>query len=256
MGRAPDPAGLAASRPILLPARGARAVHVTPLRAIMITTDPRPFPDGQRNHQEHEGFLPLLPIVERHARAVFRHLPEVHLEETVAEAVAAAFLAYVRLKLRGRDPVRDFPACMAGYAVLHVKCQRHVGGRTSSKDVISALAQARHGFRVESLPRSFRRPQGDLYGTVRGQQHNDAFEEQLQDKRHWPVPDRAAFRLDFFDFFQTLSRRDRKIVRYLARGHSGKEAAQKFRLTPGRITQLRQAWRREWYARHGEAAPV
>ena len=222
----------------------------------MSTTNPRPSPNGQRNHQEHDGFLPLLHIVQRRARIVFRHLPEVHREETVAEAVAAAFEAYVRLKTRGQDPVHDFPSRMAGYAVLHVKAQRHVGGQSTSQDVLSVEAQAEHGFQVEPLPCTSRRSPEDLYGTVRGQQRLDAFEEHLQDTRHWPVPDRAAFRLDFSDFFQSLNRRDRKIARFLGRGHSGKEAAQKFRLTPGRISQLRHAWCREWYTRHGEAAPV
>ena len=39
---------------------------------------------------------------------------------------------------------------------------------------------------------------------------------------------------------------------YLSLGHGAKKAAAKFRLTPGRVTQLRQQWCREWHAMHGE----
>ena len=83
--------------------------------------------------QEHDGFLALLPVVERHARVTFRGLPPVHREEAVAEAVAAAFQAYVGLRQRGHDPVRDFPSLMATFATLHVKNDGQVGGQSTSK---------------------------------------------------------------------------------------------------------------------------
>ena len=69
-----------------------------------------------------------------------------------AEAVAAAFVSYQRLRARGKDPARKFPAMMAACAVRHVRDGRCVGGRRSSKDVLSWRTQVRHGFRVERLP--------------------------------------------------------------------------------------------------------
>ena len=38
-------------------------------------------------------------------------------------------------------------------------------------------------------------------------------------------------------------------------GHSNKQAAATFRLSPGRVSQIRQRLCREWFARHGEKAP-
>lgn len=200
----------------------------------------------------HDEFLTLLPIVERHARVAFRGRPEVHREEAVAEAIAAAFESYVRLKAAGRDPIRDYPSQMAVYAVLHVKDDRHVGGAASSKDVLSHRARRKHGFQVQALPHCCQRSAHVLYGTVDGQDDLDFFEEQLCDNRQTPVPDQVSFRLDFGDFLCSLSPRDRKVVRFLAKGHSGKETARRFRVCPARISQLRHEWTRAWAAQQGE----
>jgi hypothetical protein len=202
--------------------------------------------------REHEDFLPLLPVVAKHASVVFRHLPDVHREEAIAEAIASAFESFVSLKARGKNPVQDFPSRMATYAALHAKAGRKVGNRASSKDVLSEKAQWKHGFRVESLPANSRRPFDDVYASPGGQRRIDQFEDRLQDARRWPVPEQAAFRIDFPAFMETLGRRHRRLLQFLADGNSGKDGAAKFNLSQGRVTQLRQQWRREWYAMHGE----
>jgi hypothetical protein len=196
-------------------------------------------------------FLKLLPRVERHAAIVFRALPAVEREEAVAEAVAAAFVAFGRLRARGFDPARDFPSLIARHAVLHTKDGRQVGGRRRSKDVLSPHAQRKHGFRVESLPLATRRPHEDLCGEPRGQRQLDLFEERLRDNHRTPPAEQAAFRLDFPEFMGSLSRRDRRLAGYLSLGNSGKAAAKRFGLSPGRVTQLRQTWCRQWRARNG-----
>jgi hypothetical protein len=200
----------------------------------------------------HDGFLKLMPIVERHARVVFRSLPGVDREEAVVEAVAAAFVAYGRLRARGIDPAREFPSMMASFAVKYVCSGRHVGSRSSSKDVLSVRAQRKHGFRVHSLPMTFRRPQDELYGEVGGQARLDVFEERLADNRKTPPADQAAFRIDCTEFVRSLSVRDRQMAEFLALGHSNKAAAARFHLSPGRVTQLRQGWCQDWYTRIGE----
>jgi hypothetical protein len=199
-----------------------------------------------------DGFLKLMPVVERHARVVFRSLPDVDREEAVAETVAAAFVAYRRLRERGIDPVHEFPSMMATFAVKYVRNGRHVGSRSTSKDVLSVRAQRRHGFRVQSLPMTFRRSQEELYGEVRGQARLDVFEERLVDNRQTPPADQAAFRIDFAEFVRSLSVRDQRLAEFLSVGHSNKAAAERFHLSPGRITQLRQGWCENWYTRIGE----
>ena len=198
----------------------------------------------------HHDFLALAPVVERHARVAFRALGGAAREEAVAEAVAAAFAAHVALKARGRDPAA-FPSMLASYSVLRVKDGRHVGGRRSSRDVLSRKAQ-RRGFRVEPLPASTRASFDNLYAEVHGQQKQDALEECLRDNTQTPVPNQVAFRLDFPAFLQTLTERDRQMALALAEGHLAKHVADQFGLTAGRVTQLRQQWQRQWLVFQGE----
>jgi hypothetical protein len=205
------------------------------------------------NSHPHAEFLSLCPLVERQARLTFRHRNPAEREEAVAEAVAAAFESYVRLKKHGKDPVQEVPAALASFAVLHSKEDRHVGGRSNSRDVLSPKARRQHGFRVESLPISFRTSFEHLYAQVSGQEQQDAFEECLWANLQTPVVDQVCFRLDWPAFLRTLTRRDRQLARFLALGHSAKAAAQKFGLSPGRVTQLRQQWQRDWLVFQGEA---
>ncbi len=195
-----------------------------------------------RAPRTNDEFLALKPVLERHAAICFRNLPAVHREEAIAEALAAAFVSYVRLKAQGKDPVRAFPCLMATFGVLHVKSDRHVGNASSSKDVLSLKAQRRHGFQVKSLD--------DLrHGRAEG------WQEALRDNTATPIPDQVAFRIDFGTFLRCLTKRDRWLIEFLAVGNSGTQAADRFNLTQGRITQLQRQWCWEWYALHGEKAP-
>jgi hypothetical protein len=169
--------------------------------------------------------------------------------------VAAAFESYVGLTARGRDPVREFPTAMARFAVLHVQTGRHVGGQVNRSDVLSPEAQRRHGFRVTSLHAARRKSGEDPRAAAPGQGRADVFAEQLRDNARTPVPDQVAFRLDFRAFLSGLTRRDCTLVRFLSLGHSAQATAGRFKLTSGRVSQIRKQWRRAWLAFQGEAGP-
>lgn len=208
------------------------------------------------NSATEDGFLPVVQVVERHAKIVFRDLSPADREEAVAEAVAAAFISFRQLKARGIDAAKEFPSMIATFAAKHVRNGRHVGGHSSSRDVLSKLAQRRRGFKVEPLPIATRRPYDDVYGAVNGQRDMDAYEERLAENRRTPVPEQVAFRIDFKQFVRSLSARDRRLARYLSLGHRAKDAARRFKMSAGRVTQLRQAWCRDWHLTNGEEPPA
>jgi hypothetical protein len=178
----------------------------------------------------HEGFLVLLPTVQQNALIVFRHLPRSDREEACAEATASAFQSYVRLKAQGKNPAA-FRSMLATFAARAVASGRHVGGRSTTRDVLAAPAQRRHGFRVRSL-------------AWPGEHWSDI----LCDNSQTPVPDQVAFRIDFPQWLSTLSARDRRMAEELSLGHAAHEIAQRFHLSRGRVTQLRRRWQREWLA--------
>jgi hypothetical protein len=223
---------------------------------MVTTTVPSPTVRTKPRSYHPDDFLPLMTVVQRHASVVFRGLPQVEREEAIAEAVASAFVAYRRLCDRGIDPVREFPSMMATFAVRQVRDGRHVGSRMSSKDVLSARAQRKHGFHVQSLPISTRRPHEDVHSAVSGQRVMDSFEERLHENRRTPVPEQAAFRIDWPEFMRSLSQRDRRLATYLSMGNSAKQAAERFRVSQGRVTQLRQGWCREWHRMNDEQSPL
>jgi hypothetical protein len=177
-------------------------------------------------------FLPVYPTIQRHAMVVFRHLPPVEREEAVAEAVAAGFCSFVRLKAVGKDPTA-FPNALAKFAVLWVKSGRPVGTKINSRDVLSRRAQQCRGFHVESL-------------------HEGRWNDLLAGDAMTPIPEQISFRLDWADFLGSLSGRHRRIIHALALGHAAKWVANKFSLSPARVTQLRKGWRRQWQEFLGE----
>jgi hypothetical protein len=182
----------------------------------------------------NDGFLAIFPSVVRHVHFVFRRLSPADREEVEAEAVAAAFRSYVQLKEQGKDPT-VFPTMLACFAALRVKQGRRLGGRRDTRDVLSYRAQKSRGFRVISLDAKEAR-----------------LAEALRDDTRTPIPEQVAFRVDFPAWLNTMRARDRQMVLALASGDQATEVARRFKLSAGRVTQLRQEWQREWQIFHGQ----
>jgi hypothetical protein len=202
------------------------------------TTDPAP-------EDLHARFLLILPRIELHGRVYFRHLRCPHRkEDAVQEMVALCWKWFVRLDERGRDATR-FPSALATFAAKAVRGGRRLTGMERAKDALSPLAQQRQGFAVVKLP-----DRGTLNGTP--------LEEALRDNTRSPVDEQVCFRLDFPVWLLTLARRDRRLVEGMALGHRTLDLARKFRLSPGRVSQLRREFKQRWgrFTAPGGAAPL
>jgi len=69
------------------------------------------------------------------------------------------------------------------------------------------------------------------------------------------VPDIVAFRCDFPEWLDTLSRRNRKIALKLAIAESTGRVARMFRVSPGPVAQLRRELAASWKQFTGETPP-
>ena len=197
-------------------------------------------------------FLAILPRIERHGRCYFRHVKcPLQQVELLAEMRGVCWQWFIRLVRRGKG-VTAFVSALATYAARAVHSGRRVCGHERAKDVLSPVARRRHGFRVEPLPVSTRSPYEDLYATTLGQALQDAYEERLRDNTLTPVPDQAAFRIDFPAWLATLTGRERRLIRAMARNERTKDLSRAFELSPGRISQLRRAFHDDWLRYHGE----
>ena len=64
--------------------------------------------------------------------------------------------------------------------------------------------------------------------------------EVLVEDRHAGPDEIARTRIDFSDWLDSLKRRDRRVAEFLANGETTTAAARKFRVSAGRISQLRR----------------
>jgi hypothetical protein len=194
----------------------------------------------------HARFLGLLPRIEQHGRIYFRGLKCPHRkEEALAEVRALAWQWFLRLARQGRD-ASAFVTALATYAARAVHSGRRLCGMERTRDVLSPVAQQRYRFAVEPLPASTATSHEALLGEVHGQRQQDAFEERLRDNTRTPVPDQAAFRIDFPAWLRTLTGRERRLIRAMARNERTLDLSREFEVSPGRISQLRRAFHDDW----------
>jgi hypothetical protein len=186
----------------------------------------------------HAAFLVMLPAIRRTAQITFRKIrPELR-DELIEEVVANCFVAYARLVERGQAD-RAAPSPLARFAIAQVRVGRRVGNRLRIRDVLSNYAQFKNGFQVERLD-SF-------------DDEEDCWQEVVvEDKRATPA-DVAACRIDFAEWLRRLTVRLRKIALALAAGETTKGAAERFGLSPARISQLREGLKKSWEVFQGDA---
>ena len=192
------------------------------------------------------SFLQVLPAVETHARIRFRRLNADRREEAIQETIAAACVNFQLAAVQGKLSVVR-PSSLADFAVRHVRTGRHVGGsQDAARDVMSPVCQRLNGVKVISIDRD-RLPASLRDGT-------DGWKRIAVEDRKAMIPDLAAFRIDFTQWLQLLTDRDRRIICALSSGDSTKAVAERFRLSEGRVSQLRRKFEQLWLAFQGECA--
>jgi hypothetical protein len=213
---------------------------VTSLNRAAVTTD-----------SLQASFTALLPRIETHARIRFRDIRcAVRQADCIAEAVALAWKWFCRLMQRGKD-ARLFVGALASLAARAVRCGRKVCRQESTHDVMNLLAQRRHNFKMEPLYLT-RSGNDNPYSSPDGQARQDSYEECLHHNTVTAIPDQAAFRIDFPRWLRRQRRRERRIIRDMMHGERTKVLASKYRLSCGRISQLRRELYDSWQKFHGE----
>ena len=189
-----------------------------------------------RSHA-HEMFMAMLPAIQNQVRIAFRDLWGEAREEAIQEAIANAFVAFVRLVQRG-EAHKAFATVLARFAIAHVRAGRQVGSSLKARDVLSPYAQRKKRFVVERLERA---------SCYEGQ-----WSEAVVEDMRTPVADQAAFRVDFPVWLAQLPPRNRRLAMALAAGHTTGEVAQTFAISAARISQLRRELHDSWQRFHGE----
>ena len=203
-----------------------------------------PFPlraCGTLDRGAHDRFLEMLPTIRSVAHYAFRRGRSDQRQELIAEVIANSFVAFVRLVERDKSDLA-YPTVLATYGVKQVLSGRRVGSRLNVKDASSPYCQQRKGVRMQQMQR-FDPMQGAWREIV------------VEDGRATPA-EVAATRIDFADWLRQLPRFKRNVAKILAIGEGTLAAAQRFRLSKARISQLRSELRTNWEEFQGELIPA
>ena len=192
---------------------------------------------GKPSPPWHEGFLAMLPRINAYARFAFRHLDPEAKQEAVQSVVGGALAAYVRLVELGKADIA-YPAPLAMYAVRQHRDGRRPGTKMNSCDVSSEYAQKAKAFRLGRLDHLDR--------------DSVEWREVLIEDRHAGPAETACARIDFTAWLRSLPSRSRRIAQFLAAGNRTCDAARKFGVCAGRISQIRKELKLAWQMFHGE----
>lgn len=189
----------------------------------------------------HEDFMAMVPFIETHAKIAFRHLDAEARDEMVQEVVCNACRAYARLVELNKTQLA-YASVLARFGVAQTKAGRRTGGKLNCHDVLSPYCQQKKNLIVERL---------DQF-----ESDEESWAEALVEDRHAGPADTAATRIDFSTWLQILPRRLRKIATFLANGETTTAAAKRFRVSSGRISQIRKELHQGWSQFQGEGLPV
>jgi hypothetical protein len=183
----------------------------------------------------HTKYLAMLPAIRNRACFAFRELDPEARDEAVQQVLVSTFIAFGRLDKQCRAHLAS-PSALARFAIAQVRVGRYLDVPLNSNEVLSRYAQERRGFRVERLHHAT---------------SDRAWREMLvEDPRATPA-EVALTRVDFEDWLATLSPRQRTLANSLAEGHTVTELAAQFRLSVGRVSQLRRELAESWDTFHG-----
>jgi hypothetical protein len=185
----------------------------------------------------NDRFLQFLPTIREQAEYAFRRVPFEAREELVQEVVAMAYRMFHRLAMKGKMKLA-YPTPLAQFSIRNVRAGRRIGSPRNKHDVISRCVPARNGFVIKPL---------DRFNPRTGRWH----EVLVEDRTAGPA-EIAAARIDWAAWLRSMSRRQRAIASLLARGETTGAVARKYRISTGRISQLRIWFRENWEQFHGQ----
>lgn len=179
------------------------------------------------------AWAPIADAVFRHARHRTRGWKcEQTREDVQADAQALAWRWFVEADSRGKN-IGDHPM---GVAILAVK---------------SALGGRKVSYCSGSRDAMLRRAPTSEWGCGPDDCEQDdcgsPWERCIFAERNtWSPGDAAAFRIDWAAFLAQLPARDVSMMDDLIKGMKANVVAEKYGITPGRVTQKRHAWRDAW----------
>ncbi len=190
-----------------------------------------PNPRRKKTPAWHRVFLSMLPTIVRYAKIAFRgYTPEAR-QEAVQNVVANSCAAVAALAKRGKLDLA-YASVLAKFGIRQTLDHRKTGNSLNVKDVLSKYCQDNKGVVVERL---------DHFDKA-----EEAWQEVLVEDKHCGPAEIACTKIDFEEWLKSLPVRYRRLAQYLSLGHRTSDAAKKFKVSAGRVSQLRGELAANW----------
>ena len=164
-----------------------------------------------------DSFVEFLPYIRRHARLAFGNLDFEKRTEAVSSVVTLAWKHWHRLGERGKADNPGILKAVTYYSIKQTKAGRRIDSAGKPRDVLALRPYGKVTFEPGCLE--------DFVG------------------KETPIPEQVSFRVDVPAFFRTLKTRQRKMALDLAEGMTTSDAAEKYNLSAGRISQFRREFK-------------
>ena len=187
---------------------------------------------SQPEPEWHAVFLRMAGRIRKHARIAFRHCNPDEREEKIQAVLCNACAAVARLAELGKLDL-CYASVLSRFAVAQVKDGRITGGHLNCLDISSRYCRRLKGLTLERLDR-------------REKDEDNAWCEVASKTEHAGPAETACSRLDFDAWLHALPRRDRRVAQFLSLGNRTSDAARKFCVSEGRISQLRRELAESW----------
>ena len=187
--------------------------------------------------RSHDMFAELLPSMRAQARFAFRNLASHEREEAIQEVLALAFVMLANL-VRAERKQFAYATPLVQFAIRQYRAGRRVGVPLNINDVTCEHAQRVRGFKLKSLDRC--------------EAATGEWREILVEDKHVGPAETAAARIDLTTWYRSLPVRNRKLAKVLATGETTGAVAKKFKVSAGRISQVRRELEQSWVAYQAE----
>jgi len=201
---------------------------------IATSKSPKPRPSSRRLN---DRFLELLPVIRDRAQYAFRRVPVDAREELLQETVSQAYVLFVRLVQRGKTALA-YATPLAQFAIQNVNAGRRLGSRSNRRDLTSQCPESSNRMTIERL---------DWFNGESGQ-----WRQVLLEDRTAGPSQIVQMRIDFAAWLETLSSRNRRLAETLASGETTRYVARSFKISAGRVSQLRRDLCASWHRFVGE----
>jgi DNA-directed RNA polymerase specialized sigma24 family protein len=193
----------------------------------------------------HEHFVAVFkPRIEQQAGVSFRRYsgnPEM-MEELTQEALGLGWKHYLDMKLKGEKNPEEFISVFAERACQGARSGRSVNGQERARSISNPRTQIAKSFARQSLPQ------------YDSSEHDTDLLRAIQDERDSP-PDIAAYLIDTKEWLAGLPEKKREMALDMAAGETTTGLAEKYRMTLGRVSQIRRELVESNRLFHGDEGP-